>query len=398
MFEYYLVTLAKLLDNLFDLTRTYGATTLTDSETQTCIQSNGVDERYLNLNVVTGHYHLDTLGKFNLTGNIHSTEVELRTIVVAERSVTTTLFFLQDINLTTEFGVRSDALGFGYNHTTLNLFLVDTTHQQTYVITSLTLIEEFAEHLNTGTYRSANLLVQTDNLYGVTNVDNTSLNTAGNYGTTTGNREYVLNRHQEGLVALTRRQRNVLVYCVHKLENFLLPLGLTVQSTKCRTADNGSVVTVKAVCAQYVTNLHLNEVKHLSIVYHIALVHKHNDTGNVYLTSQQHVLTSLRHRTIGRSNNQDSTIHLSSTSYHILYIVGVAGAVYVSVVTACSLILNVSGVDGDTTLFLLGSVVDRVKRAQLRKTILCQYGSNSSGKSSFTVVNVADSTYVYVRF
>ena len=40
-------------------------------------------------------------------------------------------------------------------------------------------------------------------------------------------------------------------------------------------------------------------------------------------------------------NYDDSTVHLSSTSYHVLDIVGVAWAVYVCVVTICGLVLNV---------------------------------------------------------
>ena len=85
---------AVLVDDLSDLTRTYCTTTLTDSETETEVQSNGVDELYRDLYVIPGHYHLSALGEVDLTGTVHCTEVELRTILVTERSVTTTLFLL----------------------------------------------------------------------------------------------------------------------------------------------------------------------------------------------------------------------------------------------------------------------------------------------------------------
>ena len=41
------------------------------------------------------------------------------------------------------------------------------------------------------------------------------------------------------------------------------------------------------------------------------------------------VLTSLRHRAVSRSNNQDRAVHLRSTGDHVFNIVGVARAVYV---------------------------------------------------------------------
>ena len=88
------------------------------------------------------------------------------------------------------------------------------------------------------------------------------------------------------------------------------------------------------------------------------LVQENNDLWYVYLLSQKYVLVCLWHRTVSSSYYQDSTVHLSSTSNHVLNVVGVTWAVYVSVVTACSLILYVSSVDGDTTLLLLRCVID----------------------------------------
>ena len=89
-------------------------------------------------------------------------------------------------------------------------------------------------------------------------------------------------------------------------------------------------------------NLHLYELKHLLIVNHIALVQENNQTRYVYLTCKKYVLTCLWHRTISSSNYQDSTIHLSSTSNHVLYIVSVTRTVNVCIVTLCSFILDVS--------------------------------------------------------
>ena len=70
------------------------------------------------------------------------------------------------------------------------------------------------------------------------------------------------------------------------------------------------------------------------------------------------MFTSLSHNTVGSSDDQDSTVHLSSAGDHVLDIVSMARAVNVSIVTLFGLILNVSGVDGDTTFLFFRSLID----------------------------------------
>ena len=94
-----------LVEDFGDLTRTYSAAAFTDGETQTLVASNRSDEVNDDLNVVAGHYHFNAFGKSDLTCNVEGTDVELGTIVVVERSVTATFFFLQDINRSLEFRV-----------------------------------------------------------------------------------------------------------------------------------------------------------------------------------------------------------------------------------------------------------------------------------------------------
>ena len=111
------------------------------------------------------------------------------------------------------------------------------------------------------------------------------------------------------------------------------------------------------------------------------------------------MLAGLLERTVGAGNDQDSAVHLGSTGDHVLNIVGVTGAVNVSIVTVCSLILNVTGVDCNTSRSFLGSVVDLVICHKFdlivaESKILC----NGSGQSGLTMVNVTDGTNVYVGF
>ena len=124
--------------------------------------------------------------------------------------------------------------------------------------------------------------------------------------------------------------------------------------------------------SESLTNFHLNELKKLGIVNLVALVHEYNDVRNANLTSKEKVLSSLSHRAVSSSDNKDSAVHLSSTGDHVLNIVSVSGAVNVSIVTFVGLILNVSGVDGNTTLSLFGSLIDVSVILELSLTLQSQ--------------------------
>ena len=84
-------TFELIVKNLSDLTRTHRTATFADSETQTNVQSYSVDQIYSDLYVITRHHHLNTFGKSDFTGAVHSAEIELGTILVTERSMTTAL-------------------------------------------------------------------------------------------------------------------------------------------------------------------------------------------------------------------------------------------------------------------------------------------------------------------
>ena len=144
----YLAISPILVEDLSDLTGTNGAAAFTDGETQALVTCYRVDELDDDLNVVTGHHHFNAFGKSDLTGHVECADVELRTIVVVERSVTATFFFLQDIYRCFEAAVGLNDSGVADYHTTLDILLVDTAEEQTNVVAGFTLIEELAEHLD----------------------------------------------------------------------------------------------------------------------------------------------------------------------------------------------------------------------------------------------------------
>ena len=111
------------------------------------------------------------------------------------------------------------------------------------------------------------------------------------------------------------------------------------------------------------------------------------------------MLSCLSHNTVCSSNNQDSSIHLSSTCDHVLNVVSMSRAVYVSVVTFLCLILNVSCRNCDTTFSFFRSFIDVIE------CNLCVTGysvgknfCDSCCKSCFTMVNVADGTNITMWF
>ena len=69
---------------------TYGAATLTDSETQTLLHSYWMNQLDCHLYVITRHTHLCSCWKLANTCYVSCSEVELWTIVVEEWSMTST--------------------------------------------------------------------------------------------------------------------------------------------------------------------------------------------------------------------------------------------------------------------------------------------------------------------
>ena len=77
------------------------------------------------------------------------------------------------------------------------------------------------------------------------------------------------------------------------------------------------------------------------------------------------MLAGLGHRAVGGGDHEDRAVHLGSAGDHVLDVVGVAGGVNVRVVTRLGLVLDVGNVDRDTTIALLGSVVDLIEGGEL---------------------------------
>ena len=297
--------------------------------------------------------------------------------------------------------MRGDGARLGHNLTTLDVRTVDAAEQQTGVVASLAGVHGLVERLDGGNGGGLGR-ADADDLDRGVDGQLATLNTTGDDGTTAGDGEDVLDRHQERLVQVVNRGRDVLVDGIHQVLDGLDPL-VVVRSVIVQSAVGGGTddraVAVEAVLVEEVTDLFLNELDELLVLDHVALVQGDEDTRDTHLTGEQNVLASLGHRAVGGSHNEDGAIHLGSTGDHVLHEVGVARAVHVSVVTLRGLVLDVGDVDGDTTLLLFGSGVDLVEvvlRVQIR-VLFVQHLGDGRGQGRLTVIDVADGTNVNVR-
>ena len=134
--------------------------------------------------------------------------------------MTSTLLGCQHVDLGLELGVRCDRAGLGKNLPTLDLLLVDAPQERTDVVTGDSLVKQLAEHLDTGADRGLGVL-EADDLDVVAGVHLALLDTTGDDSAATGDREHVLDGHQERLVDIAVRLGDELVDLVHEVDHLI---------------------------------------------------------------------------------------------------------------------------------------------------------------------------------
>jgi hypothetical protein len=88
------------------------------------------------------------------------------------------------------------------------------------------IIKQFTEHFNTGDNDFFFVFLDTKDFNFVIHLQLSTLYTACSNSATSGNREYILDRHKERLVRITNRFRNVLVNSIHKFHDLVAPFTL----------------------------------------------------------------------------------------------------------------------------------------------------------------------------
>jgi len=125
----------------------------------------------------------------------------------------------------------------------------------------------------------------------------------GHHGAAAGDREHVLDRHQERLVDLADRLGDRVVAGGHELHDLLAPRRVALERLQRRHPDHRHVVTGELVLAEQLADLELDQLEDLLVVHHVRLVQRDHDGGHADLAGEQHVLAGLRHGTVGRGDH-----------------------------------------------------------------------------------------------
>src|SRR6185437_13319901 len=103
-----------------------------------------------------------------------------------------------------ELGVRRDRTRLAEHLPALDLLALGPAQQTTNVVAGTTLVEDLLEHLHAGDDGRSRVL-DTHDLDGLASLDDSLLHATGGNGSTAGDRENVLDRHQERLVQIALR-------------------------------------------------------------------------------------------------------------------------------------------------------------------------------------------------
>src|SRR5690349_272615 len=388
-----------LLDDLGDLTGAHSASTLADGELQALLHGDRLDQLHVHGGVVARHDHLGAAGQGHDARHVRGAEVELRAVVVEERRVTATLVLGQDVDLALELRVRGGGTRLGDDHAALDLLALHTAEQQRRVVARATLVEVLLEHLDGGRDGLERLRPNADDLHLLVHLDDAALDASGDHGAAAGDREDVLDGHEERLLDVAHGLRDRLVDRVHELHELVAPLRVALERLERRDTHDREVVARVLLRRQQLADLQLDELEDLLVVDHVGLVERHDDVGHPDLTGEQHVLTRLRHGAVGGRDHQDGAVHLRRTGDHVLDVVGVPGAVDVRVVALLGLVLDMRDRDRDTALPLLGRLVDLVERRRLVQggELVVQDLRDGRRQRGLAVVDVTDRADVDVR-
>jgi hypothetical protein len=368
-----------------------GLATFSEGETLSLDDGEWHVKLHVNGNVVTGHAHLHILGQLDVDGGIGGTDEALGAVAGEEGLGATTFFGLEDVNFALEVTANINGAGLGQAHSSLDLFLGDTSKQHTDIVASLTAVERLVEGLNTSDGGGGGLSSDADHVDIVVDLDLALLDSTSDDAATAGDIQGRVDRHEEVLLGLTNW---LLDGVVHGLNELLNSIGAdgglgAVESVEGGTLDEWDIVTVEVVAAEELTNLHLDELVHLLIIDQVNLVQEDDEVLNANLSAQEDVLTSLGHSTVDSGDDKDATIHACSASNHVLDVISVTGAVNVTIMACLGLVLHSGSVNSDTSGLLLRGLVNIAVVLEVGLCVLfSEVLGDGSSEGGLTVIDV----------
>ena len=108
------------------------------------------------------------------------------------------------------------------------------------------------------------------------------------------------------------------------------------------------------------------------------------------------MFTGLGHGAISGRAHQDGAVHLGSAGDHVLHIVGVTGAVDVSVVAGSRFVFHVGGVDRDAAGLFFRCCVNLVVGLGFAAKLGRQHRGDGRRQCGLAMVHVTDGAHVDV--
>ena len=238
---------------------------------------------------------------------------------------------------------------------------------------------------------------QADDLDFLHFLEDAALDTTGRDSAAAFNVEHVFHRHEERLINRTLGHGDVIIDRGDERHDLGFLFGVAVQRLERAAFDDRDGVAREFVLREQIAHFHFDEVEEFGIIDHVDLVQENDDRRHADLTGEQDVLAGLRHRTVRGAHDEDRSVHLRGAGDHVLDVIGVTGAIDVSVVALVALVFDVCGRDRDAALFFFGSGVDRIVGARLGHALLREHAGDRRGEGGLAVVNVTDRADVHVR-
>src|SRR6059036_2481647 len=187
-----------------------GAAAFADRKPQLLLHRDRRDQLDRHLRVVPRHHHLHSRRQLHRPRHVRRPQVKLRPIPLEERGMAPPFLLREHVHLALKLRVRRDAPRLRQHHPPLHLVLLDAPEEEPHVVPRLPLLQQLSEHLHPRHHR---LLVRPKphHLHFLLHLHLPPLDPPRRHRPPARDREHVLHRHQERLLHLPLRHRNVLV-------------------------------------------------------------------------------------------------------------------------------------------------------------------------------------------
>ena len=202
-------TLSNLFNNFTDNAGADRTAAFTDRKPKLLLHGNRGISSAVIVTLSPGHDHLNSFRQRQYPCYIRRSEIKLRPITGEKRRMTTTFFFAQYVHLCLELRVRRDRFRASLQPGHAQLLHASCPAARSLHCLRPDLRPRSFRNISTPVHTVLAVSRDPYNLYFFTDLDNTTFNSTRYNRPTTGYAEYILYRHQERLVDVSLRLRNI---------------------------------------------------------------------------------------------------------------------------------------------------------------------------------------------